>query len=78
MGSRVFSKCDESNQVRSAVTRDVAEYLKNQFEVVLLGQFVEFPADSCTEIKQVYLQPLPGLYWIAQNGTTPIQFFCDF
>jgi len=58
--------------------KDVLQYLNHRFGVTFLGKLPEFPAASCTEIEQVHLQPLPGLYWIARNGTTPIQMFCDY
>ena len=57
---------------------DVVHYLKNQFGVQPLGKLPEFPATSCTEIEEAHLQPIPGLYWISQNGMTPIQVLCDF
>ena len=75
---RIFSDCSESEEVRGAIIRDVVVYLKNKFGVETLGKLPEFPAASCTEVEQVYLQPSSGLYWITQNGRMPIQMFCDF
>ena len=77
-GFKEFSDCSESEQVRSTITRDVVEYLKNRFGVEPLGKFPEFPAASCTEVEQAHLQPSSGLYWITQNGTMPMELFCDF
>ena len=73
----MLPQCSDS-QIRRAIS-DVVQYLINQFGVQPLGKLPEFPAASCTEIQQAHLQFLPhGLYWISQNGTTPMQMFCDF
>jgi len=75
---RVFSDCSESERVRGEITRDVTQYLINQFGVQPLGYVPEFPATSCSEIEQTHRQPSTGLYWIAQRGLAPIQIFCNF
>ena len=75
---RIFSDCSESEQVRSAINRDVVKYLRNMFGVEPLGKLPEFPAASCTEVEQAHLQPSSGLYWITQDGSMSIQVFCDF